>query len=71
MSDESDPESEAKGVTEPAAPERPSRGRTGSRKHDFITSQLRQVYDEALREAIPEDWLKLLDQLDSDPGKRK
>ena len=71
MSDEDDPESTAEGGTRPPAPEQPSRGRTGSRKQDWIASQLRQVYDEALQDAIPESMLKLLDELDTPPGKPK
>ncbi len=71
MSDESDRESETEGVARPVAPGRAGRRRAGSGKQDLIGTQLRRVYDEALREAIPEDMLKLLDQLDGDAGKRK
>jgi Anti-sigma factor NepR len=71
MSDPSDPESEKEAVTRPGAPEPPSRGRAASRKQDHIAIQLRRVYDQALREAIPDDMLKLLDQLDGDAGKLK
>jgi hypothetical protein len=35
------------------------------RKQDWIASQLRRVYDEALQEAIPDDMLQLLEQLDA------
>ena len=70
MSDGSDPEFGEKGLTRPAATE-VNRGRTGVRKVDRIATQLRQVYDEALRDPIPEDMLKLLDQLDGDAGERK
>ncbi len=36
----------------------------GNRKQDWIASQLRRVYDEALQEAIPEDMMELLNKLD-------
>ena len=39
-------------------------GPAGGRKHDWIASQLRRVYDEALQEEIPEDMLRLLKQLE-------
>jgi hypothetical protein len=39
-------------------------GSVGARKQDWIASQLRRVYDEALQEEIPEDMLDLLRQLD-------
>jgi hypothetical protein len=71
MSDGSDAESGAGGGKRPTVPERPGRGRTGARKEDRIANQLRQVYDEALREPIPEDMLKLLDQLDAPSEKAK
>jgi hypothetical protein len=35
-----------------------------ARKQDWIGDQLRQVYDEALHDTIPEDMLELLNQLD-------
>ena len=37
------------------------------RKQDWIASQLRRVYDEALQEDIPADMLALLEQLDETP----
>jgi hypothetical protein len=43
--------------------------RRGMRKQDWITNQLRRVYDEALQEAIPEDMLELLAKLDEKPEK--
>ena len=69
MSDGSDSEPGTKGVTRPLGGT--GGGRRGGRKEDRIASQLRQVYDEALRDPIPEDMLKLLDQLDAAPEKRK
>jgi hypothetical protein len=39
-------------------------GRVGAHKQDWIASQLRRVYDEALQEEIPTDMLDLLKQLD-------
>ena len=36
----------------------------GSRKQDWIATELRRVYDEALQEEIPPDMLELLDRLD-------
>jgi hypothetical protein len=69
MSDGSDPEPGAKDVTR--SPGGSGRGRSGARKEDRIASQLRQVYDEALRDPIPEDMLKLLDQLDTPSEKGK
>jgi hypothetical protein len=41
-------------------------GRVGARKHEWIATQLRRVYDEALQEEIPPDMLALLDQLDTE-----
>ncbi len=35
-----------------------------ARKQDWIASQLRRVYDEALQEDIPADMLALLSKLD-------
>ena len=35
-----------------------------ARKQDWIASQLRRVYDEALQEEIPADMLALLSKLD-------
>jgi hypothetical protein len=69
MSDGSDSEPGRKGVTPPSGGS--GGGRRGGRKEDRIASQLRQVYDEALRDPIPEDMLKLLDQLDASSEKRK
>jgi hypothetical protein len=37
-------------------------GRSGD---DPLTRNLKRVYDEVAAEPIPEDWLKLLDQLDA------
>ncbi len=58
MSVESGP---GKGGGKPPGP--PGQGK--GRKEDWIGNQLRRVYDEALQELIPEDMLRLLDQLDS------
>jgi hypothetical protein len=72
MADASDSEPGAKGATRPPGGSGGSgRGRGGGRKEDRIASQLRQVYDEALRDPIPEDMLKLLDQLDAPAERRK
>jgi hypothetical protein len=43
--------------------------RRGARKQDWITNQLRRVYDEALQEEIPADMLELLAKLDAKPDK--
>ena len=43
--------------------------RRGMRKQDWIASQLRRVYDEALQEDIPVDMLALLAKLDETPEK--
>jgi hypothetical protein len=46
-------------------PAPPRRGRTpGSRKEDWIATQLRRVYDEALHEEIPQSMIDLLNALD-------
>jgi hypothetical protein len=37
----------------------------GARKEDWIASQLRHVYDEALNEAIPQNMIDLLNALDA------
>jgi len=51
-------------------PRRPVRAeRVGTRKQDWIASQLRRVYDEALQEDIPADMLALLSRLDDTPGR--
>ena len=43
----------------------------GARKEDWIGDHLRQVYDEALKEAIPQRMLDLLDALDEvEPAKK-
>jgi hypothetical protein len=42
----------------------PPRG-PGSRKEDWIASQLRRVYDDALRDPIPPEMLDLLGALDN------
>lgn len=39
-----------------------------ARKQDWIASQLRRVYDEALQEDIPEDMMALLSKLDDKEG---
>ena len=57
--------------SDPGGPDRPGGGRSKPRKQDWIGNQLRQVYDEALREAIPDDMLKLLDRLDESSEKPK
>jgi len=41
---------------------------TGSRKVDWIGDHLKQVYDEALQEAIPAEMLDLLNKLDDKSG---
>lgn len=47
------------------------RGRSpGARKEDWIANQLRRVYDDALREAIPQDMLDLLKALDEGEAER-
>lgn len=38
------------------------------RKEDWIGSQLKKVYDEALSEDIPDDMMDLLSALDDDTG---
>ena len=43
--------------------------RRGMRKQDWIASQLRRVYDEALQEEIPVEMLDLLAKLDDKPEK--
>jgi hypothetical protein len=45
----------------------------GSRKEDWIASQLRRVYDDALQDSIPQPMLDLLRALDDDgdDGARK
>jgi len=49
----------------PATPAPPGGRRSpGARKEDWIASQLRRVYDEALHEAIPQDMIDLLNALD-------
>jgi hypothetical protein len=52
-------------AAKPARPERPERA--GTRKQDWIATQLRRVYDEALQEEIPADMLALLAKLDGSP----
>jgi hypothetical protein len=47
------------------APSPPKRVRPpGARKEDWIASQLRRVYDDALEEAIPQRMIDLLNALD-------
>ncbi|HRO12159.1 MAG TPA: NepR family anti-sigma factor [Amaricoccus sp.] len=48
--------------------EKPPR-RGGARKQDWITNQLRRVYDEALQEEIPADMLELLAKLEGKTAK--
>jgi hypothetical protein len=49
----------------PDAPRTASRVRSpGTRKEDWIASQLRRVYDDALNEEIPQEMLDLLSALD-------
>lgn len=49
------------------APQRAERARSpGGRKEDWIASQLKRVYDDALHEAIPQDMLDLLNALDEE-----
>lgn len=43
----------------------------GKSKEDWIGSQFRRIYDEALEESIPNDMLALLDQLDESTGSKK
>jgi hypothetical protein len=51
--------------------ERPPRsGRPGGRRADWIGDHLKQVYDEALQEAIPAEMLELLGKLDESEGKK-
>jgi hypothetical protein len=50
-------------ATEAPAPPRRARP-PGSRKEDWIASQLRRVYDDALQEAIPQRMIDLLNALD-------
>lgn len=57
-----------------SAPPRRARAAPGSRKEDWIGNQLQQVYEEALREAIPQrmvDLLKALDDGDAKDGEEK
>ena len=42
----------------------------GSTKEDWIGSQLKRVYDEALKEPVPDDMMALLNQLDALPPKK-
>ena len=49
------------GEGKPGRPER-------ARKHDWIASQLRRVYDEALEEEIPEEMMALLSKLNGKEG---
>jgi hypothetical protein len=46
-----------------APPKERARGR-GPQKEDWIASQLKRVYDDALNEPIPQDMLDLLNALD-------
>lgn len=45
----------------------PSSPGPGARKEDWIGSQLRRVFDDALSEDIPQSMLDLLTALDEDP----
>jgi hypothetical protein len=56
MQDTSTPRPEAPGVARSRSP--------GARKEDWIASQLRRVYDDALHEAIPKEMMDLLNALD-------
>ena len=52
-------------------PPRPGRpGTAGNRRADWIGSHLKQVYDEALNEAIPPEMLELLSKLDDTNGSK-
>ncbi|NBC21221.1 MAG: RNA polymerase subunit sigma-70 [Alphaproteobacteria bacterium] len=46
-------------------PERPDGGLAKS--HDRIGDQLRRLYDDVANEPIPEEFLKLLEEADTDP----
>ncbi len=50
------------GAPKPPKPLRPAR--VSARQQDWIATQLRRVYDEALQEDIPPDMLALLNKLD-------
>lgn len=50
-----------------ASKEKPDRAER-ARKKDWIASQLRRVYDEALQEDIPDDMMALLSKLDDKEG---
>ena len=52
-----------RGGNEPKGPGRPG----GRGKREWIASQLRRVYDEALEEDIPDDMLAILSKLDETP----
>ena len=43
----------------------------GAAGDDPLTRNLKKVYDEVAAEPIPEDWMKLLDQIDAKMGGRK
>jgi Anti-sigma factor NepR len=49
----------------PGGPDRPER--PGARKQDWIGSQLRRIYDDALQEEIPPEMMALLEKLDKKP----
>lgn len=41
----------------------------GAAGDDPLTRNLKKVYDEVAAEPIPEDWMKLLDQIDAKANK--
>jgi hypothetical protein len=51
-------------MTDSDSADGPKPPRKAARKQDWITNQLRRVYDEALQEDIPADMLALLAKLD-------
>lgn len=51
-------------MTDSDSADGPRPPRKAARKQDWITNQLRRVYDEALQEDIPPDMLALLAKLD-------
>jgi len=51
-------------MTDSDSSDGPKPVRKAARKQDWITNQLRRVYDEALQEDIPADMMALLARLD-------
>jgi hypothetical protein len=51
-------------TADPSTDRPPHVRRPGTRKEDWIASHLRQVYDDALSDAIPQQMLDLLQALD-------